>query len=107
MNYEFLFVISKNMERFRRSLCWTNASRQQRHGAERLIDDDTSGRARPAIVGRTSSLRNMMIGATLFKELRARGKLPNAVGANPTATISALSEMVAEGITGIRPTADL
>lgn len=49
----------------------------------------------------------MMIGATLFKELRARGKLPNAVGANPTATISALSEMVAERITGIRPTADL
>jgi hypothetical protein len=94
------------MERFRRSLCWTNASRQKRHGAERLIDDDTSGRARPAIVGRTSSLRNVMIGATLFKELRARGKLPT-VGANPTATISALSEMVAEGISGIRPTADL
>jgi cholesterol oxidase len=33
--------------------------------------------------------------------------LPNAVGANPTATISALSEMVAEGITGISPTAAL
>jgi hypothetical protein len=77
------------------------------NGAPRLIDDDTSGRARPAIVGRTSSLRNVMIGGTLFKELRARGKLPSAVGANPTATISALSEMVAEGITAIRPTADL
>lgn len=33
--------------------------------------------------------------------------LPSAVGANPVATISALSERVAEGITGIRPTADL
>jgi cholesterol oxidase len=33
--------------------------------------------------------------------------VPTAVGANPTATISALSEMVAEGITGIQPTADL
>jgi cholesterol oxidase len=33
--------------------------------------------------------------------------VPNAVGANPTATISALSEMVAQGITGVSPTADL
>jgi cholesterol oxidase len=33
--------------------------------------------------------------------------IPTAVGANPTATISALSEMVAEGITGTRPHADL
>lgn len=33
--------------------------------------------------------------------------VPTAVGANPIATISALSEMVAEGITGERPTADL
>jgi len=33
--------------------------------------------------------------------------VPNAVGANPTATIAALSEMVAEGITGVSPTADL
>ena len=33
--------------------------------------------------------------------------VPTAVGANPTATISALSEIVAEGITGIVPTADL
>jgi cholesterol oxidase len=33
--------------------------------------------------------------------------VPTAVGANPTATISALSEMVAEGITGLKPTADL
>ena len=33
--------------------------------------------------------------------------LPTAVGANPVATISALSERVAEGITGITPNADL
>ncbi len=33
--------------------------------------------------------------------------VPTAVGANPIATISALSEMVAEGITGIKPNADL
>ncbi len=33
--------------------------------------------------------------------------LPTAVGANPVATISALSERVAEGITGIKPDANL
>ena len=33
--------------------------------------------------------------------------LPTAVGANPIATISAVSERVAEGITRIAPTADL
>ena len=33
--------------------------------------------------------------------------VPTAVGANPSATISALSEMVAEGITGITPDAEL
>lgn len=33
--------------------------------------------------------------------------VPTAIGANPTATIAALSEMVAEGITGLRPDADL
>jgi cholesterol oxidase len=33
--------------------------------------------------------------------------LPTAVGANPTATIAALGERVAEGITGLRPDADL
>ncbi len=33
--------------------------------------------------------------------------LPSAVGANPTATITAVSERVAEGITGIAPTGDL
>lgn len=33
--------------------------------------------------------------------------VPSAVGANPTATITALSEMIAEGITGLPPNADL
>jgi cholesterol oxidase len=33
--------------------------------------------------------------------------LPTAVGANPTATISALSEMVAQGITGVVPNSNL
>ena len=33
--------------------------------------------------------------------------VPTAVGANPTATISALSERIAEGITGITPDAEL
>jgi cholesterol oxidase len=33
--------------------------------------------------------------------------VPNAVGANPSATIAALSEMVAHSITGIMRTADL
>jgi cholesterol oxidase len=33
--------------------------------------------------------------------------VPTAVGANPSATIAALSEMVAEGITGIPPNAEL
>lgn len=33
--------------------------------------------------------------------------VPTAVGANPTATISALTERIAEGITGIAPDADL
>jgi cholesterol oxidase len=33
--------------------------------------------------------------------------VPSAVGANPTATIAALSEMIAERITGLKPNADL
>ncbi len=33
--------------------------------------------------------------------------VPSALGANPTATITALSEMIAEGITGLPPNADL
>jgi cholesterol oxidase len=35
------------------------------------------------------------------------GLVPTAVGANPIATISALSEMVAEGMTGLKPDAGL
>nr|WP_305908667.1 GMC oxidoreductase [Methylomarinum sp. Ch1-1]MDP4521516.1 GMC oxidoreductase [Methylomarinum sp. Ch1-1] len=33
--------------------------------------------------------------------------LPSAVGSNPIATISATAEWIAEGITGIKPNADL
>ncbi len=33
--------------------------------------------------------------------------VPTAVGANPTATITALAEKISEGITGVEPTADL
>jgi cholesterol oxidase len=33
--------------------------------------------------------------------------VPSAVGANPTATIAALSEMIAERITGLAPTDQL
>jgi len=33
--------------------------------------------------------------------------VPTALGANPIATISALSERVAEGMTGVKPGADL
>jgi cholesterol oxidase len=33
--------------------------------------------------------------------------VPSAVGANPTATIAALAEMIAEGITGLKPDAGL
>ncbi len=33
--------------------------------------------------------------------------IPSAVGVNPSLTIAALAEMVAQGITGIEPSADL
>jgi hypothetical protein len=50
------------------------------------------------------------IDRNLFERL-ARGHafilLPSAVGANPTATIPAVSERVAGGITGIDPDGDL
>jgi cholesterol oxidase len=53
----------------------------------------------PATFGQVHGYRNLYV---------ADGAIvPNAVGANPTATISALSEMVAHGLTGIAPTADL
>jgi cholesterol oxidase len=55
--------------------------------------------AAPATFGQLHGYRNLYV---------ADGAIvPAAVGANPTATIAALSEMVAEGITGLRPTADL
>jgi cholesterol oxidase len=52
-----------------------------------------------AIFGQVFGYRNLYV---------ADGAIvPSAVGANPVATISALSELVAEGITGIVPDADL
>jgi cholesterol oxidase len=66
-----------------------------------LSDDPASGvtSATPATFGQVHGYPNLYV---------ADGSVvPNAVGANPTATISALSEMVAYGITGIVPTACL
>jgi cholesterol oxidase len=66
-----------------------------------LSDTSESGvtSASPASFGQVHGYRNLYV---------ADGAIvPTALGANPTATISALSEMVAEGITGLKPTADL
>jgi cholesterol oxidase len=66
-----------------------------------LSDDPKDGvtSAAPAAFGQVHGYRNLYV---------ADGAIvPNALGANPTATISALSEMVAHGITGIAPTAGL
>jgi cholesterol oxidase len=66
-----------------------------------LADDASNGvtSADRATFGQAFGYRNLFV---------ADGAIvPTAVGANPIATISALSEMVAEGITGIAPTADL
>lgn len=66
-----------------------------------LSDDPATGvtSATPATFGQVHGYRNLYV---------ADGAIvPNAVGANPSATISALSEMVAHGITGIEPAADL
>jgi cholesterol oxidase len=66
-----------------------------------LSDDPADGVTSAALgsFGQVHGYRNLYV---------ADGAIvPNAVGANPTATISALSEMVAYGITGIAPTADL
>ena len=66
-----------------------------------LSDNPQNGvtSAAPATFGQVHGYPNLYV---------ADGAIvPNAVGANPTATISALSEMVAHGITGIAPTAAL
>jgi cholesterol oxidase len=66
-----------------------------------LANDSSEGvtSADPKTFGEVFGYRNLYV---------ADGAIvPTAVGANPTATISALSEMVAEGITGTRPQADL
>jgi len=66
-----------------------------------LSDDPAAGvtSAAPETFGQVHGYRNLYV---------ADGAIvPSAVGANPTATISALSEMVAYGITGMTPTAHL
>lgn len=66
-----------------------------------LADDPARGvaDARPERFGEVFGYRNLFV---------ADGSLfPSAVGANPAATIAALAERVAEGITGIRPDPDL
>lgn len=66
-----------------------------------LANDSSGGvtSAAPEIFGQVFGYRNLYV---------ADGAIvPTAVGANPTATISALSEMVAQGITGVAPEAGL
>jgi cholesterol oxidase len=66
-----------------------------------LSDDDSHGvvSADRKTFGQVFGYQNLFV---------ADGSMaPTAIGANPTATISALSEMVAEGITGIVPGAEL
>jgi cholesterol oxidase len=62
-----------------------------------LANDSSGGvaSADPATFGQVFGYRNLYVAAGAV--------VPTAVGANPTATISALSEMVAQGITGIAP----
>jgi len=55
--------------------------------------------AAPATFGEVHGYKNLYVADGAI--------IPNAVGANPIATISALSELVAHGITGMVPTADL
>ena len=66
-----------------------------------LSDDAASGvtSAEKATFGGVHGYRNLFVADG--------GLIPTAVGANPTATIAALSEMVAEGITGLPPDANL
>lgn len=66
-----------------------------------LADDSSKGvtNADPKSFGEVFGYRNLYV---------ADGSIvPTAVGANPTATISALSELVAKGITGMEPDASL
>jgi cholesterol oxidase len=66
-----------------------------------LANDSSAGvtSADPETFGQVFGYKNLYV---------ADGAIvPTAVGANPTATISALSEMVARGITGMAPDADL
>lgn len=70
-------------------------------GGCRLSESPTDGvtRATPDRFGQVHGYENLYV---------ADGSLfPAAVGANPAATISALAERVAEGITGLAPDADL
>jgi cholesterol oxidase len=70
-------------------------------GGCRLADDPAEGvtSAAPAAFGEVFGYRHLYV---------ADGSLfPSAVGANPAATIAALAERVAEGITGTPPDADL
>ncbi len=70
-------------------------------GGCRLADEPSSGvvSAEPKTMGQVFGYQGLYV---------ADGSiLPTAVGANPVATISALSERVAEGITGIQPDSDL
>jgi cholesterol oxidase len=66
-----------------------------------LANDSSEGvtSAAPETFGQVFGYRNLYVADGAI--------LPTAVGANPTATISALSEMVAQGITGVAPEAGL
>jgi cholesterol oxidase len=66
-----------------------------------LANDSSGGvtSAAPETFGQVFGYRNLYV---------ADGAIvPTSVGANPTATISALCEMVAQGITGVAPEAGL
>ena len=65
--------------------------------SERAAEGVTS--ATPATFGRVHGYQNLYVADGAI--------LPNAVGANPCATICALSEMVAHAITEMAPTAEL
>ncbi len=66
-----------------------------------LADDQSTGvtDANRASFGQVFGYKNLYVSDGAI--------VPTAVGANPIATISALSEMVAEGITGLKPDANL